>query len=212
MTAFSCIRYYFQTSRQMNDKVFLKLAKKFNTPEKVQKLIRSFKYNNEPDGETLKSAYETLKAKSAHCLEGAFLAAAILEHKGYPPLVMSLESIDDLDHVIYVYQKNKKWGSVGCSRDTGLHGRKPVFRNLKDLAMSYYEPYIDKSGCITGYQVVNLDDIKSNWRFSGKNVWKVEQYLIDIRHHRLKFNRKRYQNLFKKYQKGLRIKKKYFWL
>lgn len=126
MIAFNCKAYCFQTNRQMNDKVFIKLAEKFNKPEKVQKLIRSHKYNNEPNGETLKSAHSTLKAKSAHCLEGAFLAAAILEHKGYPPLVMSLESIDDLDHVIYVYQNNNKWGSVGCSRDTGLHGRKPV--------------------------------------------------------------------------------------
>lgn len=196
----------------MNDKVFLKLAKKFSTPEKVQKLIRSYKYNNEPNGETLKSAYLTLKAKNAHCLEGAFLAAAILEHKGYPPLVMSLESIDDLDHVVYVYNKNGRWGSVGCSRDTGLHGRKAIFRSPKELAMSYYEPYIDKTGCITGYQIVNLDDIKSNWRFSERNVWKVEQYLIDIRHHRLKLNKKRHQKLLKKFLKGLRIKKKIFWL
>lgn len=196
----------------MNDKVFFKLAKKFNTPEKVQKLIRSYRYNSEPNGETLKSAHSTFKAKSAHCLEGALLAAAILEHQGYSPLVMSLESIDDLDHVIYVYQRNNKWGSVGCSRDTGLYGRKPIFRSPKELAMSYYEPYIDKTGCITGYQIVNLDVIKSNWRFSNRNVWKVEQYLIDIRHHRLKFNKRRYKNLFKKFQNGLRIKKKFFWL
>ena len=197
----------------MSDKVFLKLSEKHNTPEKVQKLIRSFKYNNESNGETLKSAFSTLKAKSAHCLEGAFLAAAILEHIGYPPLVMSLESIDDLDHVIYVYQKNNKWGSVGCSRDNGLHGRKPLFSNPKELAMSYYEPYIDNTGCITGYQIVNLDDIKfTNWRFSTKNVWKVEKYLIDIRHHRLKFNKRRYNSLFKKFQSGLRIKKRFFWL
>ena len=160
----------------MNKNIFYKTAQTYSTPLKVQKLIRSFRYNRELTGETLKSAYKALKNKNAHCLEGAIMAAAILEHQGFPPLVMSLESIDDLDHVIYVYQKNKKWGSIACSRDMGLFGRRPVYRNLKDLAMSYYEPYIDKTGCISGYQVVHLDDTKSDWRFSKKNIWKLEKY------------------------------------
>lgn len=196
----------------MNKDQFKKLSQKYSTPLKVQKLIRSFKYNRELDGETLSSAYETFKKKNAHCLEGAVLAAAILEHQGYQPLVMSLESIDDLDHVIYVYKKNKKWGAIGCSRDAGLFGRKPVYRSLRDLAISYYEPYIDKTGCITGYQVAHLDDSKSNWRFSSKNVWKLEQHLIDIKHVSFKFNKKRYQTLLNKYLKGILPKKNSSWL
>ncbi|MEK6627374.1 MAG: hypothetical protein AABY53_02015 [Bdellovibrionota bacterium] len=196
----------------MNKNLFKKLSQKYNTPLKVQKLIRSFQYNRELGGETLNSAYKSFNRKSAHCLEGAVLAAAILEHQGYQPLVMSLESIDNLDHVIYVYKKNKKWGSIGCSRDAGLFGRRPVYRCLRDLAMSYYEPYIDKTGCITGYQVAHLDDSKSNWRFSSKNIWKLEQHLIEIKHVSFRFNKKRYQALFKRYLKGILPKKKSSWL
>ncbi len=196
----------------MSKNLFKKISRKYSTPLKVQKLIKSFKYNTEPQGETLKSALLTFKQKNAHCLEGAFLAAAILEHVGYPPLVMSLESIDDLDHVVYVYKKNNKWGSVAYSRDAGLHGRKPIFSSLRNLALSYYEPYIDKTGCITGYQIANLDDSKSNWRFSSKNVWKAEQHLIDIKHKTIKFNPKRHLVFKKRYLKGIVARKKASWL
>ena len=154
----------------MNEELFKNLATVYSTPKKVQKLLRALNYNSEQSGETLKSALVTLKSGNAHCLEAAFLAAAILEHKGYPPLVMSIESIDNLDHIIYVYKKNNKWGAIGRSRDTGLHGRKAIFRSARDLAMSYYDPYVDKSGCICGYQVVNLDDCGADWRQSKKNV------------------------------------------
>lgn len=191
---------------------FKKLAKKYSTPGKVQKYLRALAYNNESNGETLKSAAKTHTEKNAHCLEAAFLAAAILEQIGYPPLVMSLESIDNLDHVLFVYKKNGRWGSVARSRDEGLHGRKPVFRSPRDLALSYYEPYIDKSGCITGYQVVNLDRSMANWRSSKKNVWKVEQFLIDLKHVSIKFNKKRYQKIQSRYLAGIYAAKKSSWL
>jgi hypothetical protein len=196
----------------MNKKIFKDLAKKYSNPIKVQKFLKNLPYNAEKKGETLKSAYESLKKKNAHCMEAAFIAAAILEQAGYPPLVMSLESKDDLDHVIYVYKKNNKWGSIARSRDSGLHGRKPVFRSLRNLALSYYEPYIDKTGCITGYQIANLDDSKSDWRFSKKNVWKAEQFLIDIKHFAIKFNKKRYKKIHKKYLNGIVAKPQKNWL
>ena len=63
----------------------------------------------------------------AHCLEAALFAAVVLEQHGYPPLLLSFESIDRLDHVIFVYKQRGRWGSVARSRDPGLHGRKPVF-------------------------------------------------------------------------------------
>jgi hypothetical protein len=196
----------------MNKNHFKSLSKTLNTPLKVQKYLRKFPYNKEPNGETLRSAYAALKAKKAHCLEAAFIAAAILEHQGYMPQVMSLESIDNLDHVIFVYQKKGLWGSIGRSRDEGLHGRKPIFKSLRLLALSYYEPYIDKSGCIVGYQIANLDDAKADWRFSSKNVWKLERYLIDIRHKKIKFNKRKYQKIHQCYLKGQLTKKKSSWL
>lgn len=196
----------------MSKDFFQRLAIKYSSPEKVQIYLRNLKYNKEENGETLMSAFSAAKSQKAHCLEAALLAAAILEKKDYPPLVMSLESQDNLDHVIFVYQKNGKWGSIGRSRDEGLHGRKPQFRNLKDLAMSYYEPYIDKTGCITGYQIANLDNIKINWRYSLKNVWKVERYLIELKHVQFKFNKNRYKKVHKKYLKGILAPTKNSWL
>lgn len=205
-------RRWYPIYRPMNKDFFKKLSSKLNTPEKVQKYLRKLNYNKEESGETLRSAYQALKAGKAHCLEAAFIAAAILEQKGYKPLVMSLESKDNLDHVIFVYQKNGLWGSVGRSRDEGLHGRKPVFKSLKQLALSYYEPYIDKTGCIVGYQIAHLDDGKADWRFSKKNVWKIEKFLIDIKHVEIKFNKAKYEKIHKKYLNGMLAPKQKSWL
>jgi hypothetical protein len=191
---------------------FKLLARKYNTPAKVQTFLRTMPYNNESDGETLRSASEALKKRKAHCLEAAFLAAAILEHVGYSPLVMSLESKDNLDHVIFVFRHKGKWGSVARSRDEGLHGRKPVFSSMRNLALSYYESYIDKTGCITGFQIANLDDSKADWRHSKNNVWKAEKFLIDLKHKKIKFNSKRYARIHRRYLKGRLAKKKPSWL
>lgn len=196
----------------MNSHRFKKLSKKYNSPEKVQLFLRSLKYNTENDGETLRSASESLRVKKVHCLEATFVAAAILEHIGYPPLVLSFESIDNLDHVIFVYKKDGRWGSVARSRDEGLHGRKCRFNSLRNLALSYYEAYIDKTGCITGYQLANLDEIGTDWRFNKKNVWKIEKHLIDLKHKRIKFNKKRYQKIHKRYLAGKKAKPTSDWL
>jgi hypothetical protein len=123
-------------------------------------LSQRLPYNTEPAprGATLRSFRGVVGTGTAHCLEAALAAAVILEQHGYPPLLLSFESIDELDHVLFVYRARGRWGSIGRSRDPGLHGRKPVFRTPRDLALSYVEPYIDYSGRITGYTVVNIAD------------------------------------------------------
>lgn len=188
-----------------------KLARKYRTPEQVQKLLRKMKYNHELNGETLRSAEKALKVGSAHCLEACFIAAAILEKHGYPTTVMSFESKDQLDHVIYVFQKNGKWGSIARSRDEGLHGRPPIYRSLRDLAFSYVDPYIDKTGRIKGFQIANLDDTQTDWRMSSKNVWAAEQFLIDLRHQKLKTSDARYNKMARLYLKRGPMKPKSFW-
>lgn len=190
-------------------KIFKKLSKKFCTPLKVQKYLSTFKYNKKP---TLRSAYCTWQVQEAHCMEAAFLAAALLEPLGYPPLVVSFESIDLLEHVIFVYKKNNRWGSIGYSRDQGLKGRHPIFRSLRDLTLSYYEPYIDKTGKITAYQIANLDDSKSDWRYSLKNVWKAENYLLNIPHRPLKIAKSRFLKIRKSYLKNGPMKPKPSWV
>ena len=188
-----------------------KLSKKLKTPQQVQRYLRTLPYNREKKGETLASAETALKRGRLHCFEAAFAAAAILEHHGYPPLVMSLESKDNLDHVIYVFQEKGLWGSVALSRDDGLHGRPAKYRSARDLAWSYYDPYVDKSGKITGYQVAHLDDTKTDWRGSRRNVWKAEQYLIKLKHIRIKSSLARYKKLLKNYLENGPIPRRKDW-
>jgi hypothetical protein len=187
------------------------LARKLKTPSAVQKYLRQLPYNREERGETLRSAEACLKSGKAHCLEATFLAAAILEKHGYAPQVMSFESQDGLDHVIYVFQEKGKWGSIARSRDEGLHGRPPIFRSLRDLAWSYFDPYVDKTGRITAYQLANLDDTKSDWRFDRKHVWKAEKYLLKLEHRPLKSSETRYKKLRRAYLTNGPMKPKKFW-
>lgn len=170
------------------------------TPEQVQRFLREIPYNREPGGETCYSFRRVLQEDQAHCLEGALVAAVILEQHGYPPVVVSIESQDKLDHVLVLFKRNGRIGSVARSRDIGLHGRKPVFRTVRDLVMSYFEPYVDKTGRVTGYGVASLYELGDyDWRFSMRNVWKVEHHLQDIPHRQIRSSDARYQRLLRRY-------------
>jgi len=170
------------------------------TPERVQQFLRTIPYNREVHGETCFSFRRVLLENRAHCLEGALVAAVILEQHGYPPVVVSIESQDKLDHVLLLFRRNGRLGSVARSRDIGLHGRKPVFRTVRDLVMSYFEPYVDKTGRITGYGVASLYELGSyDWRFSMRNVRKVERYLQDIPHSPVNSSDGRYEKARSRY-------------
>lgn len=160
----------------------------------------------------MRSAISAFQSKDIHCMEGAFIAAAILGELGYPPLIVSFESVDLLDHVIFAYKRKNLWGAVGFSRDQGLKGRKPVFKSIRSLALSYYDPYVDQTGRIKAYQIANLDESKSNWRFSSRNVWKAENYLLDLPHVKLKSSNSRYRKLQKAYVKFGPMKPQRYWL
>ena len=178
-----------------------KLVQSLRSPAQVQRFLSSLPYNWEREGGTLRSFREVLKRNEAHCLEAAVAAAVILEQHGFPPLLLSLESQDKLDHVIFVFRKDRLWGSIGRSRDIGLHGRRPLFRHLRELAWSYFDPYVDFSGRITGYGLGSLYDLGNyDWRFSARNMWKIENYLREIPHQSLRSSDKRYERLLVRYK------------
>lgn len=178
-----------------------RLIEKYRTPRAVQAFLRTLHYNHEEDGDSQRSPREVMKRKSAHCLEAALTAAVILEQHGYPPLLLSFESVDQLDHVIFIFQSKGLWGSVARSRDAGLHGRKPVFKTVRQLAASYLDPYVDFTGRITGYAVLDLNQLANyDWRFSPRNLWKLENYLLKFPHLPLTMSDKRYKMLLKRYQ------------
>jgi hypothetical protein len=137
---------------------------------------------------------------SAHCLEAALSAAVILEQHGYPALLLDLASQDGLDHVLFLFQKRGRWGTVARSRDPGLHGRKPVFGRLRDLVDSYVDPYVDFSGRIIGFGVSDLTDLGGyDWRLSERNVWRVERFLNDMPHRPFRTLNQRYRTWYERY-------------
>lgn len=178
-----------------------RIIQRHRTPEEVQQFLRELPYNFERQGETLRSFREVVRLNTAHCLEAALVAAVILEQHGFPPLVVSFESKDGVDHVIFVFRHRGRWGSVARSRDAGLHGRKPVFRGVRDLVWSYFDPYVDFTGRITGYQLVDLRVLDGyDWRLAAHNVWKVENYLLDLPHRKLRSSNRRYRRLLTRFR------------
>jgi hypothetical protein len=193
-----------------------RLIARLRTPLAVQQYLNALPYNTEPPPgrATLRSFRGVVRHGTAHCLEAALFAATVLEQHGYPPLVISFESIDELDHVIFVYEHPKKslpppsstgvrprWGSVARSRDPGLHGRRPVFATPRALAASYLDTYVDLTGRIEAFALVDLRVLGDyDWRLSEKNVWKVERMLLDTKHEPLRMPDVRFRDFRKRYR------------
>ena len=177
-----------------------KLVERLRTPTQVQRYLNSLPYNTEPGGPTLRSFRGVVAAGTAHCLEAAITAGVILEQHGYATTYLDLGSQDGLDHVLFLYRKNGRWGTVARSRDPGLHGRKPVFRTLRKLVDSYFDPFVDRTGRIVQYGVGNLEDLGDYpWRLSARNVWKVERYFIDMAHRPFPGSDRRYRTWHERY-------------
>ena len=180
------------------------LIAKLATPLAVQRYLNVLPYNEEPGGRaTLRSFRGVVRHGCAHCLEAALFATVVLEQHGYPPLLLSFESIDELDHVIFIYRNRGKWGSIARSRDPGLHGRKPLFATPRALALSYFDPYVDYTGRVTGYVVVNISDVmgKYEWRLAETNVWKVERALLNHPHVPISSSDRRVARLRERYRR-----------
>jgi hypothetical protein len=178
------------------------LVARLATPRAVQRWLRTLPYNWERRGETLRSFRGVRRLGTAHCLEAALAAACVLEAHGYPPLLLSFESQDGLDHVLFAFRSGGRWGAVARSRDPGLHGRKPVFPTPRALAASYMEAYVDLSGRVTGYALADLRELGDyDWRLSERNVWKVERWLVDYPHRPLLMPEPRYARAFERYKR-----------
>jgi hypothetical protein len=169
-----------------------RLIRRLRTPDDVQHFLNRIPYNTETRGETLRSFRQVARRRIAHCAEATLFTACVLEQHGYPPLILSIESVDYLDHVIYLYRRRGRWGTVARSRDPGLHGRKPVFRSVRALAMSYIDEYIDANACVQAFARFDLRTLgRIDWRFSKRNVRMLERTLTKLRHQRIKVPRKR---------------------
>jgi hypothetical protein len=192
--------------------LFKKLSRAHPNPKQVQRFLHALPYNREKSGETVRSAFSVYERQEAHCLEACFLAAAILEQQGHPPQILTLDSSDNICHVVFLFKTSRGYGSVGRSREPGLHGREPVFKSIKALAMSYDDPMVDKTGSLVGYNVLNLDDSRCDWRASSRNVWKADRFTIEQGYIRLRPKKAEVDRLRDEYfKKGPILKRKYWW-
>jgi hypothetical protein len=165
-----------------------KVLQRLSTPYSVQRFLdEEVAYNQEPDGETCRSPRMVLRERLAHCMEGALLAAAALRVHGDPPLVVYLESVRDDDHVLAVYRRGGCWGAVAKSNYSGLRSREPVYRTLRELAMSYFEDYYNLKGEKSLRAYSRPIDLRrfdaSGWMTAGKDVWEIS-HCLSLAHHR----------------------------
>lgn len=115
--------------------------------------------------------------------------------------MLDLGSADKLDHVVFLFRHNGKWGTVGKSRFPGLHGRKPVFPTIRQLVMDYVDPFVDHTGRLISYAVSDLRDVKgTDWRLSSRNVWAVERFLLRRRHKKIRTSERTYAHLLERYK------------
>ncbi len=180
------------------------LFKKLDSPKKIQDFLNTLGHNPAKDDIECRSPRQVLKAKKAHCMEGALLAAAILEFHGHKPYVLDLRSTDaDLDHVVAPFQQFGCWGALSKTNHVVLRYREPIYKTLRELVMSYFHEYFLHSGIKTlreysqPFNVVWFDKLGRlsdagttvsqliNWRTSDEDMYKIPKHLDKIKHYHI---------------------------
>ena len=161
----------------------LRTLRALKTPVGVQKFLDELPYNL---SYTARSPKKVLQDRIASCLEGGIFAAAALRVLGFPPLIFDLEAEQDTDHVVAIFKVRGHWGAVAKSNFTGCRYREPVYRTLRELAMSYFNIYFNLRGerTLRRYsRPVNLARFdRLNWMTADKPIWFIAEYLCEIPH------------------------------
>ncbi|MGH9567350.1 MAG: hypothetical protein ACRD4I_15320 [Candidatus Angelobacter sp.] len=164
----------------------LRKLRSLKNPHGIQKFLDAMPYHLADTGW---SPRVVLRENTSHCFEGAMFAAAALRANGYPPLVIDLEAEHDTDHVVAVYRQHGHWGAIAKSNYTGCRYREPVYRTLRELALSYFEVYFNlrrERSLRTFSRPVNLARFdRLEWMTTEKPLWFVAEYLFTIRHFNL---------------------------
>ncbi len=165
----------------------LEIIRKLDTPAKVQDFINSVPFNFEKNGkDVVKSPIRVLRENSAHCLEGALLAAYILSVHGFKPLLLHLKTTkEDFEHIIAPFQINGYWGAISKTNHSVLRYREPVYETIRELVMSYFHEYFLNDGTKTlrSYsELLDLGTFEEGWEMSEENLWGVDRELDKIKH------------------------------
>jgi len=160
--------------------------RRLSSPEKIQQYLDDLLYDKERQGPRCRSPRLVMRDRTAHCMSGALMGAAALRMLEHPPLLMDLEAVRDDDHVLAIFRQHGHWGAVAKSNYSGLRFREPVYRTLRELAMSYFEHYYNlrREKTLRNYsRPVDLRRFDSrNWMTSEEDVWEIPEYLTKIGH------------------------------
>jgi hypothetical protein len=163
-----------------------KLFAQLNTPHKIQDFLDSLAINFENSGDTCSSPRAVLKRKSAHCIEAALLAYAIMLFNGEKPMLLDLKANDrDFDHVVCLFRRKGKWGAISKSNHAGLRYRDPIYANPRELAMSYFHEYINDGNerTLRSYSVpYSLQKYRISWVTDADDLWEIANDLDEVRH------------------------------
>ncbi len=182
----------------------IKLFKKVNTPAKIQDFINTIPINFEENGNTCMSPFSVMKHKKAHCIEGAMLSAYILSLHGHKPLIIdlkvSVKNHKDFDHTVALFKIDGYWGAISKTNHAVLRYREPIYRTLRELALSYFHEYFTNDGKknLRTYSIpLNLNKFKKrNWIYDEKDVWYIPIALDESKHYSL-INKKQIKKLRK---------------
>jgi len=163
------------------------ILKRLSTPAKIQAFLNAIPINHEIGGETVLSVREVLRQRRAHCIEGAMVAAAALWANGDPPLLVHLDcDLSDYPHVIAVFRRHGAWGAISKTNGTPLRYRDPIYRTLRELALSYFHEYSNRRGHKTLRSYSAPFDMRridpAEWVTAGKSCWKTHDRLVELRH------------------------------
>ncbi len=178
-----------------------KVLKELKTPAQIQDFINKIPINFDYHKDTCMSPRIVLRKNKCHCIEGAILAALALRFQGYPPLILHLKTTkDDYEHVIAVFQQRGFWGAISKTNHGVLRYREPIYKDIRELVMSYFHEYTDKKArkTLRTYSVpLNLSIFdKKGWTTDEKDLWYIDSYLDKIKHFKI-LTKKQIRNLRK---------------
>lgn len=169
----------------------LSLLKKLNTPRKIQDYLLILPQNFEREGDTCRSVRQALAKREAHCIEGALVAAAALWVNGEPPWLFDLRSrLGDQDHIVALFRQHGHWGAISKTNHAVLRYREPIYKTLRELALSYFHEYFLDSGAKTlrEYSARPFDlrkFKKQDWLASEKDLWDLVEAIDNAPHAQL---------------------------
>src|SRR3990167_1289304 len=168
----------------------LRVLRRLDSPRKIQDFLEKLPSNHESHGDTCRSPRVALRTKTAHCIEGAMLAALALRLKGHRPLLVDLTAAPfDQDHVIAVFKQHGHWGAISKTNHAILRYREPVYRSIRELVMSYFSEYTNDEGTLnlrsfSGLVNLSMFDARG-WMTTEEDVWYIPEYLVHCRHYRI---------------------------